>query len=280
MTTPDSSSVLGPTPWQIDTKRLAKDGRNAWLLSAVLVVFAGLMGWFAVVHMDEVWGDWKLWKSGEAGRVLDYSGDVRTKGPLGIPVFHDYKLDVTYEDAQGQQHTGKVDFDRLFVGVDQESDVEVRVDAQNPAHFVLAWEVETPRWMSAMLFVLFPVFLVAGAVATLRTARRRRELTHLCAEDGQELLAAVKGISEQKGTYKVTVQLPALEGAPAREHTETLKRAPKLVERGGMQHAVVVHSQRAPGQVLLLEEDYSPFHPPLHLPAVQVADAAVQKTGT
>ena len=267
-----SSPLLGPLPWRIDSKRLAKERRNAWLLAA----FFGLFGLFMVYPCSELvrnaWDDYRVWRSGEPGQVLDYSGNERTRGPLGIPLLNEYTLDVTYEDARGQQHEGTAAFERLFVGVDNEAGPEVRVDPRDPSRFVLSWAVELPRWLAASVFLLMPLAIGLAALGLLRTERRRRELVALCAEDGQEELVPLEGVSEHKGTYKVTFTTD-------KKRTETLKRSPHLVEHGGVQHVVVVRSPRAPGQLLLVEDDYSPFHPPTGLPAeLQPADA--RKTGT
>jgi hypothetical protein len=269
----EPSSLLGPTPWRIDTKRLAKERRNARLLAAFFAVFGLFMVWPVSEATRETWQDYRVWRSGAPGQVLDYSGNERTRGPLGIPVFNEYTLDVTYTDAQGQQHEGEAKFDRLFVGVDNEAGPEVRVDPADPSRFVLSWAVELPRWLSALVFLLMPLVIGLAAVGLLRTERRRRELVHLCAEDGQEQLLPLESVSEHKGTHKVSFM------AGDKKHTETLKRAPHLVERGGRQHVVVLRSPRAPGLLLVLEDDYSPFFPPTELPASLEADAA-KKTGT
>ena len=269
----EPSSLLGPTPWRIDTKRLSKERRNARLLAAFFAVFGLFMVWPVSEAMREAWQEYGVWRSGAPGQVLDYSGNERTRGPLGIPVFHEYTLDVTYEDAQGQQHTGEAKFDRLFVGVDNEAGPEVRVDPADPSRFVLSWAMELPRWLSALVFLLMPLVIGLAALGLLRTERRRRELVHLCAEDGQEQQLPLEAVSEHKGTYKVSFM------TAGKKHTETLKRAPHLVERGGQQHVVVLRSPRAPGQLLVLEDDYSPYFPPTELPASPVADAA-KKTGT
>lgn len=266
-------SLLGPLPWRIDSKRLAKERRNALLLSAFLGLFGLFLVWPVSESVRETWEDYGVWRDGAPGQVLDYSGNERTRGPLGIPVFHEYTLDVSYEDAQGQQHEGQAKFDRLFVGVDSEAGPALRVDPQDPSRFVLSWAVELPRWLSALVFLLMPLVIGLAALGLLRTERRRRELVHLCAEDGQEQLLPLEGVSEHKGTHKVSFT------AAGKKHTETLKRAPHVVERGGQPHVVVLRSPRAPDQLLVLEDDYSPFFPPTELPASLEVDAA-KKTGT
>ena len=264
-------SLLGPLPWRIDTKRLAKERRNARLLAALL----GLFGLFLVYPCSELvrdtWNDYRVWRNGAPGQVLDYSGNERTRGPLGIPLFHSYELDVTYEDAQGRSYVGKTQFDRLFIGVDNEAGPQLRLDPQNPERFVLSWAVELPRWLSALVFLLMPLAIGLSALWLLRTERRRRELVTLCAEDGQEQLHPLQGVSEHRGLYKVTF---SVEGT---KHTETLQRAPHVVEQDGAQHVVVVRSPRAPGQLRVVESDCSPFQPPAQAPA-EAEDA--QQTGT
>jgi hypothetical protein len=268
-------SLLGPLPWRIDSKRLAKERRNARLLTAFIGLFGLFLVWPVSESVRETWQDYGVWRDGAPGKVLDYSGNERTRGPLGIPLFHEYTLDVTYEDAQGQQHEGQAKFDRLFVGVDSEAGPALRVDPQDPSRFVLSWAVELPRWLSALVFLLMPLVMGLAALSVFTTERRRRELVNLCAEDGQEQLVPLEGVSQHKGVYKVSVNVDG------KKHTETLKGAPHQVEQGGVQHVVVVRSARAPGQLLVLEYNGRPFHPAEGVLALGEPDAvAAARTGT
>ncbi|MBF5045195.1 hypothetical protein FGE12_22515 [Aggregicoccus sp. 17bor-14] len=278
--TSSDGTLLGPSPWQIDTKRRRRERIGAYLLFAFMVAFGGLMVWFASTQTRDVWNDSRVWRHGEAGQVLDYSGDVRTSGPLGIPVFHDFKLDVTYEDAQGEQRTGHVEFQRLFAGVNTDVTPEVRVDPRRPERFVLAWQVELPRWLASLIFLLLPMVVLGGAKAIFSNERRRHAMVGLCARDGEEQYVPLEKITKQKNVFRVTVVLPGADGAPARKHTETLKQPPVLVSLDGVQHVLAAVSPRAPGQVLVLEENGGPFVRSFETAVAPAEEPGARATGT
>jgi hypothetical protein len=280
MSSLDSSSLLGPTPWQVDTKRRTRERWGAYVLCTFMVALGAAFVWFASTTAREAWSDSSVWRHGEPGQVLDFSGDVHTTGPLGIPVMHDFKLDVTYEDAQGERHTGHVEFTRLFSGVNTDVTPEVRVDPRRPERFVLAWQVELPRWLASLLFLLLPMLMLGGAKAILGSERRRHAMVFLCAHDGEEQYVPLDKIVKQKGVYRVSVTIPGAEGAPVRKHAEALKKPPVLVTLDGVPHVLVAVSPRAPGQVLVLEEEGGPFVRSFEAAVAPDAEASERATGT
>ena len=251
--------VLPPRPLTLDTAVRARRRRSALQGSAVSGVVILLSLGCALYFGSDAWQARQLWRAGTAGEVQDYSGEVSTTEKLGIPLAHSYDLDVTFVDAQGQQHTGHRSFTyALTSAASQEENPGVRYDPADPSRFVLSWEAQGLKpWSLTLIALVFGLGFVVAEVRSARRAKERRQLEDLCAQEGEELLLEQLGFTQAQGSCLVKVRLP---DGTARE--ETLPTAPLTVERDGKTYAVALQTRSAPGKYLLVESSYAPFVAP------------------
>lgn len=250
--------VLPPRPLLLDPAYLARLRRKLWLTSALLLAVGGgfLTGCFFFTR--EVLDERALWDRGVAGAVESVSGDVTEYSKLGITFLYEYKLDVSYLDAEGAPHRGESKFDLLWSPLAGDlGTAALRYDPADPARFVLssAIEVGWPRWgLSALMGVLAGMMLV-GLGLHLRGHAHSLRAFAICAEDGVELAAPLLSLSRQYGTVSLSFSVPHRE-KPVKQ---ALQDEPLVIQRDNVPHVVVLSSPRDRDRLVVVRASLAPF---------------------
>jgi len=248
--------LLPPRPLRLDAKALSRRR----LKKTALAAFVGLVGLgFAVgcfFFAKEVLEERKLWRQGAEGRVLNYSGKVEESQFIFVTFAYDYKLDVSWVDAQGKRHSGPSKFSLMFKPIPKDDEPGLRYDPSAPDRFVLSWAAlgGFPRYGWPIFFAALALLMVGGAIALVRTERQRLRALHMCAEDGEEVLGRVEKAWQYKGTHNVRYRLP--DDPKLHKYQGD---APLILMRDGAQHVLVLRSPRAPDAPYLVEADLRSF---------------------
>ena len=245
--------ILPPRPLRLDPIALTRRARRHVLMAGlILAVAAGMCAGCAWLGR-EILRERALWRSGVPGRVLSLRGKLQSTDFL----FNDYDLEVLWADAGGRQRSGKTSFLITGMKVDAQSVPGLRYDPADPSRIVLSWAGESgvPRAALPLLLGAFGLFLLFAFPFHLREERRKLELLRLCAEDGEEVLPQLVGLTVYKGIWSIRYRMPddlAVRKASARE-------APLVLQRNGEQRLLGLRSPRAPERIYLAQADLKPF---------------------
>lgn len=237
-------------------------GRAAFL-GPMFVAMAALMAWYLATELPrEVTGllrERDVWQRGQPAAEASYEGDVTTRKLI----FRSYKLKVSYADASGAAHVGRLEFDTLGSTLDDEAPSEVRYDPQRPESFALgkALDVAAGRWASAAFMGGMGVVIVGLVGSALHALFRDLRRTLRCARDGRLIDVALVGepSSDQHGNTTYRFRIP---GAPEGEKPGSVvfgKQLGPLHRRGDATAALALQSASDPGAVVVLRSDRYPF---------------------
>jgi len=256
--------LLPARPLQLDAHTLAQRRLRNFGVVAVLFAMGAAFAAGSVVSAKQVVEERILWEHGIQGKLVHISGKVAETQKLGLTFFYDYDLDVKWTDAQGQAHSGKTSFGRTFRGVGKRESPRLRYDPSAPDRFVLSWAAQggLPRSGMAMLCAMLAALMFVCARTLSKVERRRLEVLHMCAEDGEEVVGMVEKAWSQKGVHYVRYRLP--EDARARSYQGD---APFVFLRDGALHVLALRSPRAPDAPLVIEADLRSFDLPVEVRA-------------
>jgi hypothetical protein len=180
---------------------------KTWLKTGLMALGCAVAGGaFVVLGVGEVRAfldERALWEAGTPGPA-DVSGEVTTHEWLGfIPVGREYKLDVAYLDAAGEERTAKVEVTSL-TELDTESEPEVRVDPADPSRIALSWTAQAGggRWAWALGVPAMGLVLVVGAGLMARGAQRSVASARACARRSDERELPLLKVEQQKANGK------------------------------------------------------------------------------
>jgi hypothetical protein len=251
--------ILPARPLRLDPAHLARLARKTWLMTALFVAVGAGFSTACYFWTAQVLDELALWKRGVAGEIHDISGSVRAKGKFGIALFHLYELDVEYVDQSGDLHRGKAEFDLFLSRFEGElSDISLRYDPAAPERFVLSCQAEAgwPHWGLPALMGALGLLMWIAIPSTWRAHRNRSRWLELVALDGEELLAPLRGVSqEQGGGYRVKFSCPE-SGAKLEQ---VLTKEPLVVEVEKVPHVVVLRSPREAKSHIVIQSDLAPF---------------------
>ena len=248
--------LLPPRPLRLDARALSRRR----LKKTALAVFLGAVGLGFCVGFAfftrELLEERRLWNQGAEGRVLNYSGKVEESRLLFLTFAYDYKLDVSWMDAQGKPHSGPSRFSLMFKPIPKDDEPGLRYDPSAPDRFVLSWAAlgGLPRYSWAIFFAALVVLMIGGTISLVRTERQRQRALRMCAEDGEEVLGSVVKTWQYRGTHYVHYRLP--DDPKLHKHQG---EAPLIVVRDGTQYVLLLRSPRAPDAPYLVEADLRSF---------------------
>lgn len=137
----------------------------------------------------------RIWRTGVRARSVEVSGRVKTS--RGI--FHDYELEVEYEDEQQVRHKDTLKFDTLVGEVNQASEPVVHYLKDDPHQYALSWamDVTASRWGSIGFLGLAGVGLVGGSFSFLGWRALRRLLdAQRCAQRSDEVIVQITKVKQ------------------------------------------------------------------------------------
>lgn len=250
--------ILPPRPLKLDPAYLARVRRKHWLTSALLLAVGGgfLTGCFFFTR--EVLEERSLWERGVAGQVQEVSGEVTEYTKLGITFLYEYRLEVSYLDAEGAPHRGEYEFDLLWSPLSADlGSAALHYDAADPARFVLSSPIEAgwPRWGLSILMGTLAGLMLVGLVLSVRGHSRSLRAFALCAEDGVEFVTPLLSLTRQQKTIWLSFSVPHRQ-KPVKQ---SLQDEPLVIERDGASHVVVLSSPRDRDGLVVVRADLAPF---------------------
>jgi len=248
--------VLPPRPLRLDSRALGSRRLKKGLLALFVAVVGASFGIGSAIFTRQLLGERALWERGTGGKIVHLSGKVQEWQKLGLTIFYDYALEVSWADGQGQVHDGKTSFERMFKGVPDGETPELRYDPAAPDRFVLSWAARggLPRNGMAILCGALGLLMLLGTLAMVRQEKRWVELLRICAEDGDEMLCRVEKAWQYKGVHTVQYRLPD-DGRLRKYEGEQ----PLIVVRNGVQHLLALRSPRAPDAPFVIGADLRCF---------------------
>lgn len=245
--------ILPPRPLRLDPRALARRaGRHLLTSALILVVAIGFCVGCGYLGRD-ILRERALWRAGLPGRVLSVEGKVESTNFL----FNDYRLEVRWTDAQGSARTAKTGFLLTGAKVDASAAPSLRYDPADPSRIVLSWAAESGVASAALplLMGVLGLFMLVAFPFMLREERRKLTLVKMCAEDGEEVLPQLVGLTEYKGNWTIRFRMPddpQVRKAAGRDE-------PLVLHRDGGQRLLALRSPRAPDRIYLVQADLAPF---------------------
>jgi hypothetical protein len=227
--------ILPERPLRVSETFLAARRRRLFILELAIALLSIGCAVAAVWLTSTAWRERVVWQTGVEGRVLGISGKLETTSKLGVTVFYDYRLDVTFAGAEGAQHAAHVEFETVWTPVDQRWPLSLRYLPADPSRPTLSWAID------------------AGGFESYRRQIGRERALREVALDGEEVLFPLLSVSRHRQTWTVRYErtpgfgVNAHEGAP-----------PLTALRDGKQYLVGLRSPRG-GDPVLLPEDLRVF---------------------
>ena len=236
-------------------------------LGGVLGIVVGLamvvgVVWWQSGEARRLLAEKALWARGVAASGVTVSGRETTNRFL----FHSYKLKVSYLDADGRRHGGKVEFDTVVGSIKNGRRASVHYAPENPESFVLSWalEVERSRWGSMAFFVAVGVGMGALLVVVGVGALRKLADARNCAVRGEEVVARLTKVVRQTNHGRHTRTTYHFNGALADGRIVAgkvdwpAKHQPLLLDPQGAT-ILVLATPDQPGRPVALRGDCYPY---------------------
>lgn len=174
------------------------------------------MFYYAAQWLSELSSDRQTWSEGVAAESGEVSGEERSNRF----VFHTYKLNLSYVDAQGVHREAAQDFTTIFGEVDTNSEPEIRYLPTEPARAVSSWSVDVSTSRAVWVVLAFLIALVMASLIPIAAfAIRGAILEERAAIEGIEARVSISTTkSDQHGntTYEFRGEMPdghALKGS-------------------------------------------------------------------
>lgn len=197
------SELLPPAPRKLRSGYVGKRLVGGALGIVAAIAVAGAYGYWQWGSAQAILHDQALWARGEV--VAEAAVDGRETSRSFI--LNSYDLKVRYLDEASQLHEREVEFDLLFVSVDQDRPTLVKFDRATPDDFVLSWAAEstTARWASFGFMALAGIGLIGGSLAFLGVgAIRSARAAEAAASRGIEVECPITGFEPQVVQGKAT----------------------------------------------------------------------------
>jgi hypothetical protein len=262
-------TILPHRALRLSTRHLVGAFFSGLLVLACGVGFGACSAWTIadVVHLQREKAVW--------ARGVPADGEVKgtEHSKLGLSwVIAIDDLDVAYTSADGQRHTGNLEFMTFLGGPDTDAEPELRYDPAHPDDFALSWGIDGSgaRWRAGVIvgglagiIALFILYAVAIA------GPRRQRLLRQCARDGEEVIvriADIKVVKDQKGNPTpnriFTVVPPAATGGDDppidSEAINASKHVPLFADAAG-HTAFALYLRGKERQLILLTDGFAPL---------------------
>jgi hypothetical protein len=182
-------SLLPPPPRKLKISRFLKKLASAAFNVALGLLILGGMSAYCAWTILNLYSDRALFAHGIPAAFGTVDGTKRSRKFF----FNDYKLDLHYEDAHGEQHTAHQEFDTVLGSIDETREPEIRYDPANPDRAVSSWSVEVSvsrgLWsLVSLLAALIGFRMSKLAIAAFRDALLERS----AAREGREMRVELK----------------------------------------------------------------------------------------
>lgn len=176
---------------------------KSFLVPALLVGLVGLalIGIGLALAGSEggrVLADLEVWETGTVAPWAEVGGEERTQKFL----WHDYDLNVTYTDLEGNDRTAKAEFETFLFGADTNRSPEVHYDPKAPERVSVSWAIDatTWRWASCASFLLIGILLGPLMLWFAFTTTRAYLDARAVGERSEEVVLDVLRVKDAFGT--------------------------------------------------------------------------------
>jgi hypothetical protein len=255
--------LLPPCPLRLQTSFVWKNQLVGVLL--LLIGIAASLGyaWWQYDAVRELIEQTGIWQAGVPAAWSEVKGEVTTNRFI----FRGYDLDVTYLDAQGARHQGKLKFDTLGGAVDQKRDPVVHYLKDAPDRFALSWsmDVRTSRWVSVGFMALVGIGLVGGSFSYLGwLALRRLADARRCAARSDEVIVRITKVVPQMVQGRHTGNTihfagVTVDGREVAGKMVLAKKYEPLYADPSLQTMVALVPPENPKRAVVLRSDFHPF---------------------
>ena len=252
------TGLLPPRPLMIDPKAVAKERRKVFLLLALFLVAGVGFGAGGAYFTSNVLHHRHVWENGRPGQITDLSGEVRRSGKLGLTIFHDYDLQISFLDEKGQTHSGELEFSLFWSEADTSADPELRYLAASPEVFTLSPAVTSGPvsiWGATTMMMTLAALMLFAMFGTVRQSREQARRLRLVLEDGEEVLAELITVTNVQGNFVVRYQVDG----ESKPRSDSFRAPPLLVTDAKGSKVVLLRSPREPEHYVLVRHDLAPI---------------------
>lgn len=224
---------------------------------------------YGVMQTKEELAERALWRDGRPTATAMVEGEVKTKNfLLFLPIFHEYRLKVSYRDEAGVERVVKLEATSMLEKADTARDPEVHYDPTNPERVAVNWiaELTWGRWLFTILLFGLAALMPAGGYQFLRVSLRTLRSAKACSTRSDEItvkVLALEKLTSHYGTpldkWKLTYDLPPSPYRQGGKREVVLDGEPILVKAGEQARAVGLVSRELPGYPTFPLRDLHPY---------------------